>query len=605
VQAGTGNMTPRLANDGPPLIPEIPERLLQQPPARTPHVRPNTDPETHHDSDHAAGYVKPPKHDFPRFNGSLPTLWLDRCVAYFDLYNVRPQNWVTTASLYVEGHAALWLQAYRQLHVQVNWNRFCQAVIEEFGPDEFEDQMHKLLQLRQLGTVTEYRLQFEVYMYQLLALDPSLSTKFFVTQFVLGLKDELRAAVRIQAPTSITRATVFARIQEEEIEASRLRVRPAPAGRPPPATVAAAPVHHRPPAAPRVPPDDFARERQLRDFRRANNLCFKCGEKYSRDHQCKKQGAQLLTIQIGEFGELLNDEAVRALELLDDPVYPAAQCCLLSAQATSGTESSTCIRLQATVGNQAMLLLLDSGSSHSFVDASFAARLNCPSVPITPVSVKVANGQFIQCDRLIPQLEWCSQGQLFHTDMRILDLGTYDGVLGMDWLGAINHMNCQWKDKAISFTHMGQWITLQGIPSSTTPTVEQIDLHTLHQLEAHNDIWVLAVLEQPPGSENTVHGEIPEAVQVVLRDFDDVFAEPSGLPPPRQYDHAITLEEGAKPPNSKPYRYSPLQKDEIERQVREVLKAGTTVHSMSPYAAPVLLVKKRMEVGGVALITGA
>jgi hypothetical protein len=162
-------------------------------------------------------------------------------VAYFDLYNVRPQNWVTTASLYVEGHAALWLQAYRQLHVQVNWNRFCQAVIEEFGPDEFEDQMHKLLQLRQLGTVTEYRLQFEVYMYQLLALDPSLSTKFFVTQFVLGLKDELRAAVRIQAPTSITRATVFARIQEEEIEASRLRVRPAPAGRPPPATVAAAP----------------------------------------------------------------------------------------------------------------------------------------------------------------------------------------------------------------------------------------------------------------------------------------------------------------------------------------------------------------------------
>lgn len=133
---GTGNTTPRLANDGPPLIPEIPERLLQQPPARTPHVRPNTDPETHHDSDHAAGYVKPPKHDFPRFNGSLPTLWLDRCVAYFDLYNVRPQNWVTTASLYVEGHAALWLQAYRQLHVQVNWNRFCQAVIEEFGPDE-------------------------------------------------------------------------------------------------------------------------------------------------------------------------------------------------------------------------------------------------------------------------------------------------------------------------------------------------------------------------------------------------------------------------------------------------------------------------------------
>lgn len=228
---GSGNTTPRLANDGPPLISEVP---------RPQHVRPNADPEIHREREQDGGYVKPPKHDFPRFDGSLPTLWLDRCLAYFDMYNVRPENWVTTASLYVDGHAALWLQAYRQLNVQVPWHRFCQAVIEEFGPDEFEDQMHKLLQLRQSGTVTEYRLQFEVYMYQLLALDPSLSTKFFVTQFVLGLKDELRAAVRIQAPTSITRATVFARIQEEELEATRPRHRPIPAGRPPPAMAQAA-----------------------------------------------------------------------------------------------------------------------------------------------------------------------------------------------------------------------------------------------------------------------------------------------------------------------------------------------------------------------------
>ena len=60
--------------------------------------------------------------------------------------------------------------------------------------------------------------QFEVYMYNLLALDATLSPKIFVTQFLLGLKDDLRAAVRIQAPNSIMRATVFARIQEEELE---------------------------------------------------------------------------------------------------------------------------------------------------------------------------------------------------------------------------------------------------------------------------------------------------------------------------------------------------------------------------------------------------
>jgi hypothetical protein len=254
-----------------------------------PPVRQGRAPSQFDDRD---SFVKPPKHDFPRFDGELPNLWLDRCSSYFELYMTPVHNWVPTASLYLDGRAALWWQAVRQGRRPVNWQAFSQALQDEFGSDEFEIQMHQLLQLRQLGTVVEYRLQFEKYMYHLLALDPSLSIKFFVTQFVLGLKQEIRAFVRAQTPTSITGATVLARIQEEELEASRPRQRPTPAGRPPPP-----PFVPRAPAAPRATIDDFGRERQVRNYRRANNLCFKCGDKYSREHQCKKP-AQLLTIQI-------------------------------------------------------------------------------------------------------------------------------------------------------------------------------------------------------------------------------------------------------------------------------------------------------------------
>lgn len=211
LQATLGGMSSsapavRLANEGPPLIPVVPTSGVQfSPVPPRPHlVRQNAEPRQRVEFAEDGGYVKPPKHDFPRFEGSLPNLWLDRCVAYFELYRVTSHNWVTTASLYMEGHAALWLQAFRQQHPQIPWDFFKQSVVEEFGPDEFEAQMHKLLQLRQTSTVTDYRKQFEVYMYHLLSLDPSLSTKFFVTRFLLGLKDELRAAVRIQAPTSIT-----------------------------------------------------------------------------------------------------------------------------------------------------------------------------------------------------------------------------------------------------------------------------------------------------------------------------------------------------------------------------------------------------------------
>jgi hypothetical protein len=80
---------------------------------------------------------------------------------------------------------------------------------------------------------------------------------------------------------------------------------------------------------------------------------------------------------------------------------------------------------------------------------------------------------------------------------------------------------------------------------------------------------------------------------VLLQEFEDVFAAPTSQPPHRAYDHAISLEAHHSPINCRPYRYSPFQKDEIERQVAEMIKVGLIVPSMSPYSSPVLLVKKK------------
>ena len=99
---------------------------------------------------------------------------------------------MTTASLYIDGHAAHWFQAFRQTHRSPTWDEFTAAIITQFGPDEFEVEMHKLLQLRQTGTVSEYRSAFEAHMYHLLALDVTLNLKLFITQFLPGLRDDLR-----------------------------------------------------------------------------------------------------------------------------------------------------------------------------------------------------------------------------------------------------------------------------------------------------------------------------------------------------------------------------------------------------------------------------
>lgn len=81
--------------------------------------------------------------------------------------------------------------------------------------------------------------------------------------------------------------------------------------------------------------------------------------------------------------------------------------------------------------------------------------------------------------------------------------------------------------------------------------------------------------------------------QKLLKEFAGVFQEPSGLPPKRDQDHAITLREGASIPNLQPYQYPYYQKNEIEKIIKEMLQAGIIRPSTSPYSSPVILVRKK------------
>lgn len=84
------------------------------------------------------------------------------------------------------------------------------------------------------------------------------------------------------------------------------------------------------------------------------------------------------------------------------------------------------------------------------------------------------------------------------------------------------------------------------------------------------------------------------ALQELLRDFSIIFEEPMEPPPSRgDFYHQIPLESGANPVNLRPYRYSTLQKDVIDKMIRDMLSQGIIQCSSSPYASPVVLVKKK------------
>ncbi len=77
--------------------------------------------------------------------------------------------------------------------------------------------------------------------------------------------------------------------------------------------------------------------------------------------------------------------------------------------------------------------------------------------------------------------------------------------------------------------------------------------------------------------------------------YIDVFPVdlPKGLPPHRLIDHTIELHPGSSPPYRSSFRMSPLELQEVKKQIDELLAQGYIQPSKSPYGSPVLFVKKK------------
>lgn len=116
---------------------------------------------------------------------------------------------------------------------------------------------------------------------------------------------------------------------------------------------------------------------------------------------------------------------------------------------------------------------------------------------------------------------------------------------------------------------------------------------TLLKLLAQGDEGMYLYTEEEMERVMTDGGDTLIELVPLLREFEDLFTEPHSLPPKRDRDHAIQLVEGAQPPNVRPYRYPPFQKNEVERIVKEMLSAGIIRTSVSPFSSPVLLVRKK------------
>ncbi|KAK1693114.1 hypothetical protein QYE76_009811 [Lolium multiflorum] len=326
----------------------------------------------------------------------------------------------------------------------------------------------------------------------------------------------------------------------------------------------------------------------LKAQRRERGECFKCGDKYQPGHKCSKSVPLNL---VEELVEILQLSVVDSEGEESEGNSSSEETFMhVSLGAMGGTVKKKSLRLQGTIRDKQVLILVDSGSFGNFISSAAVEQLGLPTVDIDPVTVTVANGAREQVCMAVVDVPWECQGATFTTSFRVFDLPSYDIIVGMDWLDTLGPMWMDWKKKIFRIKQNGKRITIKGVQDKTS-SCAFISPEELQQLE--HDMAILHVVQLSSVTIDPTKQDLPEEIAQVLKEHESCFGTPKGLPPHRPYDHKINLMQGVQPVNVRPYRYSPQQKDEIEKQIKEMLVQGIIKESKSPFASPVLLVKKK------------
>lgn len=162
------------------------------------------------------------------------------------------------------------------------------------------------------------------------------------------------------------------------------------------------------------------------------------------------------------------------------------------------------------------------------------------------------------------------QGQNFYANLKVINLGGCDVILGLDWMESHNPICFNLKSREVSMQLDEETVVLKAQKDDKSVTllkgkrVQKLFKQGMKGASRHQLLMMA----------KTTHETIAPEILEVLAEFEGVFAEPKALPLQQNLDHQIPLKPHAKCINLRPYRYPYFQKTEVERLVKEMLETS-------------------------------
>ena len=231
---------------------------------------------------------------------------------------------------------------------------------------------------------------------------------------------------------------------------------------------------------------------------------------------------------------------------------------------TKATQSGNLILDRCSMFDNSVLVLFDSGATHSFISQECVSRLGLVACDLgckLTVST-LASGQ-VSTNLVCVGCSIEVAGHMFKVNLICLPLEGLDVILDMDWLSN-NHVIIDCRRCNIVF------------PGADGLTL--ISTREVRQEEVDRSSYIMIMVQSDKKSTLDHIRSIP-----IVDEYPDVFPDKMfGLPPSKDIDFTIDLVTGVWLVSMASYRMAPTELAELKKQIEDLLEKWFIRPSASP-----------------------
>jgi hypothetical protein len=339
------------------------------------------------------------------------------------------------------------------------------------GDADLGTRLAELARLLFTSTVQEYA---ERYNAVLCHTDDDLGPCQKAKLFVGGLPEHIRVDVEMRHPPDLQTAMYYARAFERRATAYQALAappqrgpRPSPRSNPPlpppgSAATLAGTSGGSAPAPVTTPPRFWRLSPAEQQERRRKGLYFNCDEPYVQGHVCQRLFYLLNDDYVEEPAEVAAAAGFQPPAVAPpDPETAPAGAPQVSLHALVGVCTENAMVLHVTVKGHQLVALLDSGSTTNFINADLCAHLQLATSPRPALRVLVANGDGVPCQGVTHNVPLSIDTEAFSISCFGITLGSFDLILGYDFLCALGPILWDFERHRMTFTrgdHRVTWL---------------------------------------------------------------------------------------------------------------------------------------------------